>query len=414
MTAASFFTCPQTCHRLYLGPVGPYIDRFAQQLQEQGYTRNTVRTQLCTVAHFSHWLSQHKRGLESVQADQIQRYFTARQRKGRRVCSAQSAALHALAAWVQQQCPIADAETVEPPSERERVEQDFQRYLAQTRGLSAATQRHYQPVIARFLRERFADEPVRWDTLQPAAITAFVQRHIHGHSHSHAQQAVKALRAFLRYLQHRGTLADDLTACVPTVADWSSARLPACLSAYQLQQVLAQCPRDTALGRRNYAMLLLLARLGLRASEVAALTLEDIDWQAGCLAIRNKGGRWSQLPLPQDVGAAISNYLRQGRPVCSDRRVFIREHAPRIGFTDSTGVSAVAAQALTRAGIQLPRQGAHLFRHTLATQLLQQGASLPEIAQVLRHQQLDTTRIYAKVELTALRELAPPWPGGEV
>ena len=159
-------------------------------------------------------------------------------------------------------------------------------------------------------------------------------------------------------------------------------------------------------------MLLLFARLGLRAAEVAALTLDEIDWENGCLSIRNKGGRWTQMPLPQDVGEVIADYLASGRPSCTDRHVFIRDHAPRTGFTNSTSVSAVASRAFARAGIDCPRKGAHLFRHTLATEMLRQGASLTEIGQLLRHRNPDTTRIYAKVDLAALRELTPPWPGG--
>jgi integrase/recombinase XerD len=171
------------------------------------------------------------------------------------------------------------------------------------------------------------------------------------------------------------------------------------------RSAIARAPQDDA-------MLLLFARLGLRAAEVAALTLDEIDWERGCLAIRNKGGRWTQMPLPQEVGEAIADYLANARPSCTDRHVFIRDHAPRTGFTNSTSVSAVASRALTRAGIDFPRKGAHLFRHTLATEMLRQGASLTEIGQLLRHQHPDTTRLYSKGDLSALRELAPPWPGG--
>jgi site-specific recombinase XerD len=246
-----------------------------------------------------------------------------------------------------------------------------------------------------------------------ADVVGFVQRHAHGHSPTWAQSMVTALRALLRYLHQHGRTPTNLADCVPAVATWSLARLPGFLSAEQTEQVLEHCDRKSATGRRDYAMLLLCARLGLRAGEVAALRLEDIDWAAGCLTIHGKGGRWAQMPLPQDVGAAIAAYLLDGRPVCRDRRVFIRDHAPRIGFSSSSSVSAVATRALARAQITSPRPGAHLLRHSLATEMLRQGASLAEIGQVLRHQHPDTTRIYAKVDLPALRQLAQPWPGGE-
>lgn len=411
MNAADYFTFPRTRRRLYAGPLGPYIDSFAHQLQAQGYTRRTIRFKLCAVANFSYWLESRKLGAEAVDADQIKRFLAHRKRLGRRVAD-EAPALQALATPVPGQHLTYFSETPDVLSDRERAEHDFRHYLSQTRGLSAATQRGYLPIVSQFLHEYFGDGPLRFDVLTPTDVTAFVQRHARGHSHSRAQLVVKALRAYLRYLQQHGKISCDLAACVPTVAAWSLAAVPAVLHPDQVQCVLDQCARDTATGRRDYAMLLLLARLGLRAGEVAALRLEDIDWQAGCFTLRNKGGQWTQMPLPHDVGAAMADYLAHGRPACTDRHVFIREHAPRTGFANSTGVSAIAARALDRAGLDLPRKGAHLFRHSLATAMLGQGASLAEIAQLLRHQHPDTTRIYAKVDLTALRELAPPWPGG--
>ena len=410
MKAATFFTFPRTRRRLYAGPLGSYIDPFANQLQAQGYPRRTIRFKLCTVAHFSYWLESRRLDAEAVDTDQIRRFLAYRQRMGRRVTD-EAPALQALAALVHAQHSTGFSTTPEVLSERERAEQAFCQYLSQTRGLSPATQRNYLPVVSQFLQDYFADGPLQFGVLTAANITTFVQRHARGYSHSRAQLIVKALRAYLRYLQQHGKISYDLAACVPTVAGWSLATLPVFLHPEQVQCVLDQCPRNTAIGRRDYAMLLLLARLGLRAGEVAALTLEDIDWRAGCLSIRNKGGQWSPMPLPYEVGAAIADYLTQGRPVCNDRHVFIREHAPRTGLT-SSGVSAIAAHALDRADINLPRKGAHLFRHTLATAMLRQGGSLAEIGQLLRHQHPDTTRLYAKVDLIALRELAPPWPGG--
>ncbi len=270
----------------------------------------------------------------------------------------------------------------------------------------------YLPFTSRFLSECFTDQPVQLDRLTCTDVTGFVQRHAHERSHSRAQLLVQALRAFLRYLYHHGKISNNLAACVPSVAAWSLATLPGFLRPDQVEGVLEQCDRLTPGGRRDYAMLLLLARLGLRAGEVAALTLDDIDWNGGCFAIRNKGGHRTQMPLPQEVGEAIADYLTHGRPACRARHLFIREHAPLTGFASSTGVSSVASRALARAGIDPPRGSAHLFRHTLATEMLRGGASLAEIGELLRHQHPDTTRLYAKVDLQALRALALPWPGG--
>lgn len=191
---------------------------------------------------------------------------------------------------------------------------------------------------------------------------------------------MKALRAFLRHLQHEGILAVDLAACVPKVAQRSDAELPKFLVPSEVIQVLEHCDRNTPDGRRDYAILLLLARLGLRAGEVSALRLDQINWEQGHLTLRGKGGRWTQFPLPVEVGEAIANYLTAGRPACTDRHVFIRGRAPRIGFAAGTGVSTLVRRALLRAGIDSPRQGARLFRHSLATNMLQRAPPCSTLA----------------------------------
>jgi integrase len=191
--------------------------------------------------------------------------------------------------------------------------------------------------------------------------------------------------------------------------------LPSHLDSVQIKRVLANCDRNTPIGRRDYAILQLISRVGLRANEVRLICIDDIDWQSGQLTVRGKGGRDTVMPLPKETGAAIVNYLRNGRPRSDSRRLFLRDHAPHEGFANSGSISCVAKAALRRAGIDgFARKGAHLFRHSLATEMLRSGATLREIGQVLRHQNQDTTRIYAKVDLSALRTLALPWPGVEV
>jgi site-specific recombinase XerD len=203
-----------------------------------------------------------------------------------------------------------------------------------------------------------------------------------------------------------------LAACVPAIANWQFSALPKFLQPHQVQQVLSQCDRRTSRGRRDYAIFLLLARLGLRACEIVALILDDIHWEAGEISIQGKGKRSALLPLPPDVGQAIAAYLEYDRPACSTRRVFIRMRAPRRGFANSQAISTIVARTLKRAGIDSPHRGAHLFRHTLATQMLRQGAALAHIALLLRHSSINTTTIYAKVDLVSLGTLAQPWPGG--
>jgi integrase len=215
----------------------------------------------------------------------------------------------------------------------------------------------------------------------------------------------------LRYLHYRGLIDSDLSLAVPKVARWAFSTLPKHLSAAQVRQVLQQADRSTPLGRRNYAILLLLARLGLRAGEVVRLNLEDIDWDHARITVCGKGKR-AQLPLPADVARALARYLRRDRPRCACRRVFIRHRAPMGGFHRAGAIANIVARALTKAGVVSGRKGAHLLRHSLATDMLRKGASLDEIGEVLRHKSPDSTAIYAKVDLKALRALALPWPGG--
>jgi integrase/recombinase XerD len=216
----------------------------------------------------------------------------------------------------------------------------------------------------------------------------------------------------LHYARHRGDITLDLAAAIPSVANWSMSSIPRAIPADAVRQLLASINRQTAMGRRDYAILLLLARLGLRASEVAGLELDDLDWEAGQLTVRGKRGRRAALPLPVDVGAAIAAYLRRGRPRTTSRRVFLRRRAPLHGFDHASAIGCVVRHALERAGISAPTKGAHQFRHGLATQMLRGGASLTEIGEILRHRSPETTTIYAKVDLDALRTIALPWPGG--
>ncbi|MEZ5850301.1 MAG: site-specific integrase [Hyphomicrobiaceae bacterium] len=222
-----------------------------------------------------------------------------------------------------------------------------------------------------------------------------------------------SLRAFLRYLHHKGLHPASLADCVPSMRRWKLATLPTYLSATQVQKALDGCDRATVMGRRDYAILMMLAKLGLRANEVATLTVDDIDWRGGELRVRAKGRQRVQMPMPPDVGSAVVAYLRDGRPRSSCRRLFVRTLAPHVGFASGCAITMIAKAALDRAGIEVcAHRGAHIFRHSLATELLRSGATLSEIGQLLRHESHDTTRIYAKVDIEALRTLSLPWPGG--
>ncbi len=410
MSTSEFFELPETVQRLHEGPLGAHIDAYASRLLEQGFSSGRARDRIRLIADFSRWVQRGKLGAAEVTTQVIDRYLKTQKRHihpGRGAPSALQELLSILTEKevCRERCFF---EAVEP---YKGVEQDFERYLSQERGLSERTLENYLPFVHQLLQERFGSGPIDFAELSGSDITQFVQRHAYDHSPGRSGAMVAAVRAFLRHLRYRGAITTDLVACVPTVANWSYATVPKFLKPGEVQQVLSHCDRSGATQRRDYAILLLLARLGLRAGEVVTLTLDDIDWKEGTLTLRDKGGREAKLPVPAEVGEALADYVQHVRPRGVSRRFFIRQRAPRVGL-GHTAISQVVRRALIRAQVDSPRKGAHLFRHTLATEMLGRGASLTEIGQILRHQHPRTTMIYAKVDVPALRRLAPAWPGG--
>ena len=388
-----------------------HLDAYAAAIAQQGYVQHSIRTQVVVIADLSRWLQRRHILLQDLDSKVVNRFVQHHQRQNG-IRRGDAGILSRFLAWLGQTGTVEQHRELPVKGPRQNVTHQFRRYLLQDRGLSTATMQNYVPFIDQFLSERFRNKTLNLSTLRAADVTGFVQRHAHRFSPGRAKLLVTALRSFFRYLRHRGEISLDLAACVPTVPNWSSSTVPKFLPPGTVQHVLSRCDRQTPLGRRNYAILLLLARLGLRAGEVVALNLEDIDWEAGQMTVHGKGGRSTQMPLPTDVGEAIAVYLRKGRPRCSSRRVFIRAKAPLGGFASSVAICVIVMRALQRAGVESPRKGAHLFRHTLACDLLRQGCSLDEIGELLRHQSPNTTAIYAKVDLAALHSLALPWPGG--
>ena len=411
MTTSAIFKFPRVVRRHHEGPLGIHVDAYEALLREQGYSRGSTYVHLHIVADFSRWLRRRRLDAGDVDECTVERYLQSRQRFVDTYRGASFVPYKFLGMLrdrrivTHKTVPI----VVDP---REIVVDAFRQYLSQERGLSVSTQCNYTRFAHQFLRERFGRGSLELSALSATDVTGFIRRHAHERSARSAQHIVGSLRAFLRYLRYRGEITTDLAACVPTVANWSLSTLPKVLQPGQVQQVLDHCDRHSALGLRNYAILVLLARLGLRACEIVAMTLDDIDWEGAHLMVRGKGGQRAQMPLSAEVGHAIAAYLRKGRPRCTSRRLFIREHAPRVGFASSCAVSTLVQRALADAGVDSPHTGAYVFRHSLATEMLRQGASLGEIGQLLRHAHPDTTQIYAKVDVCALRPLALRWPGG--
>jgi site-specific recombinase XerD len=402
------FVDPNLLQRLRVGPLAPYLDAYLKQIEQEGFSPSSAPMQVYAIARFSKWLHGRQLDLRQVDETTVERFM---QRDPGIVHGGESAPLRRLLAMLRQ-IGVTVAKPSEPRNRQQRFADEYRRYLLKERGLAQATLLNYVPFAEQFLFSRFCNGNLNLSELSAADVTKFVQEHAHQLSPGRAKLLVTALRSLLRYLLHQGEISIDLSKCVPPVAIWSLSTLPKFLPVGAVHRVLSHCERNTQVGKRNYAVLLMLARLGLRACEIVALNLEDIDWDNSRITIRCKGGRWAQLPLPADVGEAIALYLHSGRPHCTCRRVFLRHNAPVRGFAHSITVSTIVRRALIRAGVDSARKGAHLFRHTLATDLLRQGASLDEIGEVLRHKSPNTTALYAKVDLTALRTLALPWPGG--
>jgi len=394
------------------GPLAAYIDPFAKWASEQGYAFCSLRRQVLLAACFSRWLGQKDVRVHSVSPKQAVQYLRYRARRVQ-IHKGDTAALRYLIEFLNREGVTPVEETAEPrPNPVEQCAGEFESYLRKERVLAETTIINYMPHIQGFLKHRFGDGTVQLSRLCAGDVVGFVQHQAPRLHPKRSKLMTTALRSFLQYARYCGEVTADLAAAVPVVPNWSRTTLPRGIMTEQVRQLLASINRRTAMGRRDYAILLLLARLGLRSSEVAFLDLDDIDWNLGQLNVRGKRGQCTELPLLPEVGKAIAAYLRHGRPESASRRLFLRAKAPLRGFQGACGVGSVVRHSLKRAKVNAPTYGAHQFRHGLATEMLRRGASLGEIGELLRHRHPQTTTIYAKVDIDALRTLALPWPGG--
>jgi site-specific recombinase XerD len=349
------FTFPSTIERLRQGPLNEYLDAYAASVAEQGYTHDSLRQQIVVIAGFSRWLEQKHIDVHSLDGKVVERFLRLRRRQ-QRLGRVEPKALERLLAMLRQKGIVKQQQPVAVNAQT-RITNEFRCYLLQERGLSPSTLLNYVPVAEQFLGERFHNTAPNFAMLRATHVTGFVLRHAHQLSPMRAGLMVTALRSFFRYLRHRGLIATDLAACVPAVPNWSLSTLPRFLPAAKVERVLDCCDRTTAVGRRNHAILLLLARLGVRAGEVVGLRLDDIDWSTGQITIRGKGDKSAQLPLANDVGAALAAYLRHDRPRSATRNVFLRHRAPLVGFGNSSTISSLVKRALKHAGVESAHNG---------------------------------------------------------
>ena len=391
------------------GPLRTYAAGFARELSRQGYRPKSVKLQLRLMAHASCWLAANKLSVKVFGAPEIDEFLKTRRAEGytRYVSPKAMAPLHSYLRTLGV-VPVATASIDRGPAEL--LLDRYRRYLTVERGISAKTIATYLWAVRPFLEFAISasEREHQLARLAEADVIAYVVARCRQQRRGAAKLTVTALRSLLHFLHLDGVIKRPLAGVVPSVASYSFSSLPKELSLREVEQLLASCSRHTVRGRRDFAMLTILVRLGLRAGEVAAMQLGDIDWRAGEISIGGKGKRPERLPLPDDVGRAVAVYLRHGRPAsCHDRSVFVRLKAPHHGLS-SAGVSSVVAVAARRAG--LGKVHAHRLRHTVAGRLIEAGASLPEVGQLLRHRSLLTTAIYAKIDRAALRAIARPWP----
>lgn len=401
------YTHPKAAPRLRSSPLGPWLDSFTEGLAELGYTTWSVRSNAILGADLGRWMDAHDVAVGSLDEAAIDSYLEDRRTQRERRRAASSLMLvHLRAKGVtapRAACPDRSAVAVHA--------QRYAAYMRTERGAAEGTVEGYLAVVREFLNGRFGSCDLDLAVLTASDIATYLVERPPSLSVKRVAYLASALRSFFRFLFVQGETATDLSTAPLMSQARHRATVPRYLSPAEVDRLLDTCSLSTPAGRRNRAILILLVRLGLRAGEVAALELDDIRWRSGEIVVRGKGNVLDRLPLLSEVGEALSSYLANDRAVATPtRRVFLRLCAPVREIGGRGAVSTVVRTALERAGLQPHVRGAHLLRHTLATRMIRSGASMAEIAEVLRHRSPSSSAVYAKVDFETLRALAQPWP----
>jgi integrase/recombinase XerD len=391
------------------GPLSPFREGFGTWLETAGYSRKMRAVHLRLMGDLSCWLGEREETIAGLSTPLLADFIAGRRAAGQRT-GLSVRALRPLAEYLRGTGAVLAEEPASASGPVEEAIAGYASYLRAERGLAAGTIEHETVLVRPFLAGRVREGGFKdLESLTAADVQAFVLECARSASPARVQRTGTALRSLLRFLHLRGVTVSPLAGAVPTAAGWKLSGLPRHLTQQEAARMVDSCDLATVTGRRDRAVLLLLARMGLRAGEAAGLRLDDIDWRAGEITVRGKGSRHERLPLPPDVGEALASYLRDGRPARGrSREVFAGVRAPHRPLTRGA-VTQIAARASQRCG--LGTVFAHRLRHTAAAGMLRGGASLEEIGQVLRHQRTLTTAIYAKVDYDGLRGLARPWPG---
>ena len=391
--------------------LGDYPRQFRAYLKSRNYRPETSVYYVRAVTVLGELMQKHNVPLEALTQEQAAGLISDAQGSVSKRKMSVYIVKHFVRFLASQGVKVPETEPTLVDISRQKLRQDYESYLRHDRGLSEKTIRSPWCFIARFLKFRFGDEMEDFSKVTPIDIAEFMQT-LHSSEKPYRVKTTSTyLRWFFQFLFRAGKTKTNLSLRILSVAQRFGQRLPRHLLPEQVEALLAAVRYDTPLGRRNYAMLLLLARLGLRAPEVVAMQLEDVDWRAGEIIVRGKGKLYDRVPLPQDVGEALAAYIKQDR-VSTSRFLFVSERAPHAGFRCSETINYILQDAFAKTGLKPPTPyvGTHILRHSLATNLVQRGASLDEIANVMRHRSLATTMNYAKLDIEGLRSIALPWP----
>jgi len=396
------------------GCVQPYLEGFAAELVSASYALLPIRDYVRSAAHLGRWMDSHNMGINRLKEQVITEFARHKcecpfvGRPGRCPSRRYVRRVRRFAEYLgrlEVVPPLALPLSKVVPSPLV----GFHDWMTRHRGVKAPTIKRYVRLIEEMLPS-LGSNP---DVYDAALVRKVLIRTVNQLSRGYAKTYVTALRAFLRFLATQGRCAPHLDRAVPTVPEWKLSALPRYLEKDEIERIIASCDLSKSFGVRDRAILLLLVRLGLRAGDITAMRLDDIDWDAGTVRVLGKGRREVCLPLAQDVGEALIEYLVNARPTADTNHVFLCANAPIRPFANSSVVSGIVRLALQRAGIaNPPSKGAHLLRHSAATDMLRSGASLDVIATVLRHQSSDTTAYYAKVDIEMLEQIVQPWPEG--
>jgi integrase/recombinase XerD len=397
-------------------PLDDHIELFLKHLRGAGYAERTLRKKRTVARAFARWTRRKQIAVDDLTDDHIAAFAARSPRSLKAHVKFELAVVRLLFEYLRGHAGLQRPPSLVGASAADTLLQKYKDYLRRDRGLTLNSVLVYAPFIRDFLAAQTTHtdrtSPELFDTL---TIRNFILEHTADRSSEYARLLCTALRSFFRFLLLCGQTSLDLSNAVPMFRKYRQSVPPTFLSPSEVERVLA-VTGSTLSGRRDHAILLLLARLGLRGGEVVALELDDIRWRAGEIVVRGKGQMVDHLPLLSDVGEALALYIREDRGVSVSRRVFLRTWAPRSGLTGPAAVGHIVRRALVQAGVLRSGRGAaHLFRHGLATKMIRHGASMSEIAEVLRHRSQNTTAIYAQVSFEALRAVALPWPvkGGE-